>query len=276
MLSRKNLYVGISVALLIVTVLAFSSFILFDEADAQRQQHIDQSLSIVKELTQGEFGEPKIKEGGSVGDIETITIEDNKYEYRFIAPNTEMNYMIHKNYNENLKKGSIKTKVEAEQISRNYLQKYGRFSDTQMVLADYYRRSFTHEDTHQLTFEGVASNGVKTGDHARIVINNEGELLSFIRAKGNKSLAENVSTQITESKAMEIALNHLAQKYPELNKAEGTYEKKYEVKILRDKPIIVIKLDNVKVLDTIYGYLVHIDANTGEVLLDDYYLTLSQ
>lgn len=202
-----------------------------------------------------------------------VTLEDDKYKYKFLTKTSQLSAIIVKNYSAYAKQGDEKSQAQVENVAKSYLIKYGDFTDINMVLTSYSHRIDAVGNVHDFIFDGQASNGIITGDCANVVANNNGELLYIFRTIGNKALAESYSPKLSEDKVTDIAIQNIKDKYPVYSQFENkdAYNKEYSVKIVDNKPVAIIRMKGFKTAGNEYGFVFHIDTDTGEVLYDDYY-----
>lgn len=256
-------------SLLLIAIIAT---VFLTKSDRASAENIQNSIDKVKQITNKEFGEPKVKQNSDT----SVILEDDKYTYQFDNNKKEIISMMLKDYDKEKKTETKKTKEEAQKDAEKFLNKFNDFNIKDMILTNYQETNNDYENTYNFIFEGITPNGIKTGGHANITVNSNGELLSIIMTKGNIAISENTQPKISKDKAYEIAIDHLKNKYPEFNELTqylDSAKKTYEVKIFNDKPVINVSFDHIKIQKNISGYTVMIDAMTGEILFDDSYST---
>jgi hypothetical protein len=141
-------------------------------------------------------------------------------------------------------------------------------------LQEYKRKVDCPYDVHTITLEGIANNGIKTGDTIVVWVNQQGELVMYAKHNGNAAIAINTKPVLSEKQAAQIASddiiknnNFLKEKYN-----NGINATKVELTVFNDRLVYRIDFSNVfkrfGELDISYYYLV--DSSNGQVVLVDY------
>ena len=128
---------------------------------------------------------------------------------------------------------------------------------------------------HQFYYYAVASNGVKTGEIVAMEVNNDGDLVLLAIHEGNEKIALEVTPKITKIDAEKIAVDYIKTKTNEdLGVTEANSYMNTELSVWENKLVWVLKIDVIKLGNERYGFDLKVDAQTSEILFNDFYCAI--
>jgi hypothetical protein len=230
--------------------------------------------AIIEKIQKNEFGKLKSKGTDDLdGKKNVVILEDNKYEYKVDPEDGNIvsfgikNDMIDKylkTQGDN-KLGKDDAILEAKQL----LSKYFTDKSQKMDMVKYDTKKDDAHNVHIISFEGTASNGVKTGDYVYMWINQNKELVLYATYKGNSSIAQNSTAYISEEVAAKNAWNYIINNF-ELDKNTKIPDVKPTLKVWQDK--LSYSVNFIDAVDTSIGkksFYIIVDAQTGSILFSD-------
>lgn len=234
---------------------------------------IDKSKEIITRINGNEFGELKSKCFEKISDdLEVVVLEDNKYSYKVDASTGEIaNFGVkHMLDYQKINSPSKLTKEEAISKSKSFLDKYSNDKTQKMELAEYVQKLDENTDVHTFTYQGVASNGTKTGEVVYMWINQNGDLILYTRQKGNSTIAESSKPKISAEEAANNAWQYVIRN---VQLEANMPIPKYDTLLAVYKDKLAYTVNFVDAVDRGFykqSFYLAVDAQTGEVLYYDY------
>lgn len=258
--------------ILVISILGGAMVFAQDNVDSREFELVVKELS---NKTHNQFGDIKVVKCVNLGDRKLVEAEDSKYIYKAAINTGNVATLVSKDYENLVKVKNNLSKIQIGQYAETYLSQYiYNLDNTTYVLQKKVYKDTDNEKIHQFIYEEVAQNGVKTGTGIAIEINNDGVLVLLAVHEGNVKIAMTSSPSLSQSDAIKVA--EIFIKNQELFKDIHKYKvSMIELSVWNDKLVWVVKIDDIHVGKTTYGFDFRIDAQTGEILFNDNYCAIN-
>lgn len=257
--------------MLIIVSLAGGVFV-FAQSDISSENTSSVRQELFK-ITQNKFGEPVIKKTVNFNGKKLLIAEDNKYVYK-VTDKGEIVTIIAKDYDAIVKLKDTVSKDKITPIAEKLLSQYAcKSSKGKYILVDYKYKDTENEKYHQFIFNEIAPNGIKTGEGVSIDINNAGDLTLLAIHEGNINVAMNTKPNLSREDAVKISTDFIKSNIIFKDVASFPMDIS-ELSVWKDRLVWTVKIDNIKVAGSTYGFDFKIDAVNGEILFSDYYCVI--
>jgi hypothetical protein len=260
----KKIIIG-SAIFFVITGVCFLGFGKLQSANALEVK----AKSKLVDITKNEFGDIKVTKSDKLDEkISYVEMEDNKFTYKVNPLDEEIINLGIKNsdfHNHNKVKGNLSVK-DAQDKSKVYLQKYIPNSNIDFINSDTFRKTDDSQDIYVVNYEGVSKNGVKTGDFVSLWINQEGDIISFARHKGNSDVSSNIKAKISEKEAINISKNKVMSFDEFYAKNSISFVEKCELNVWDNKLVYNVTLSHCEKGIEVRTFYVKVDSENGNVV----------
>lgn len=234
---------------------------------------------VKKELSdkvQNKYGEIKERKVVDMDEKKLLEAEDDKYIYKARIDNGKIATIVAKSYEKLVKAQKHVSKDKIQSIADEYLSQFSsKTQNSKYKLGKYNFKNTDNEKVHEFIYYVVASNGVKTGESVAIEVTNDGELVLLATHDGNEKIALEATPKISQKDAEKISIDYIKTKLNEdLYATDTKLSINSELSVWEDKLVWIVKIDDIKLGDTRYGFDLIVDAHTSEILFNDYYCVL--
>jgi len=253
------------VIILIACVLVISASISSAQI-TDKNQSIENAKNAIQKITGNNFGELKYEKDDTLNNRKLYIISDDKYTYKYSVDDNIIATIVSKDCGRLINTDGTMSKNEILKIAEGLVDKYANHSPGCKYVLTYY----THHDTdnnkcHNLAYTEETKDGVETGWGIFMGISNTGEIIGLATHAGNADIALNTKASLSKSEAEDIAEKYIR----ELLKNAGISSMPNPVSKLTvggDNLNWRVAYEGIKGQGAEYGYVLFIDANTGDIL----------